>query len=56
MANIMKHLKRISTKTRPFLFKALPSMSKYENKPIISGHMLTTEWQRVGHENKLMYK
>jgi hypothetical protein len=56
MANIMKHLKRISTKTRPFLFKALPSMSKYENKPIISGHMLATEWQRVGHENKLMYK
>jgi hypothetical protein len=56
MANIMKHLKRISTKTRPFLFKALPSMSKYENKPVISGHMLTTEWLRVGHENKLMYK
>jgi len=56
MRNIMKHLKRISTKTRPFLFKALPSMSKYENKPTISGHILTTEWQRVGHENKLMYK
>jgi hypothetical protein len=56
MTNIMKHLKRISTKTRPFLFKAIPSMSKYENKPIISGHMLTTEWMRVGHENKLMYK
>jgi hypothetical protein len=56
MANIMKHLKRISTKTRPFLFKALPSMSKYENKPIISGHMLTTEWMRVGHETNLMYK
>jgi hypothetical protein len=31
-------------------------MSKYENKPVISGHMLTTEWQRVGHENKLMNK
>ena len=23
-------------------------MSKYEIKPIISGHILTTEWQRVG--------
>jgi hypothetical protein len=29
---------------------------EYENKPIGSGHMLTTEWQRVGHENKLIYK
>ena len=56
MRNIMRHLQHISTKTRPFLFKALPSMSKYENKPEISGHMLTTEWQRVGHENKLIYK
>jgi hypothetical protein len=56
MQNIMMHLKRISTKTRPFLFKALPSMSKYENNPIVSGHMLTTEWQRVGRENKMMYK
>jgi Replication-relaxation len=56
MHNTMKHLKRISTKTRPFLFKALPSMSKYENKPVISGHMLTTEWERVGHDNKLIYK
>ncbi len=56
MRNIMKHLKRMSTKTRPFLFKALPFMSKYENKPIISGHMLTTEWERVGYENKLIYK
>jgi hypothetical protein len=56
MLNIIKHLKRISTKTRPFLFKALPFMSKYENRPIISGHMLTTEWERVGYENKLIYK
>ena len=53
MANIMKHLKRISTKTRPFLFKAIPSMSKYENQPIISGHMLTTEWQRAGFPGQL---
>ena len=55
MRNIMKHLKHISTRTRPFLFKALPSMSKYENNPTISGHMLTTEWHRVGHEKKLIY-
>ena len=56
MRNIMKHLNRISTKTRPFLFESLPLNSKYENKPIISGHMLTTEWERVGHEKKLIYK
>lgn len=55
MRNIMKHLKRISKSTRPFLFKALPFMSKYENKPIISGHMLTKQWARVGHADKLIY-
>ena len=56
MRNIMKHLQRISTRTHPFLFKAIPSMNKYENKPTISGHILTTEWERVGYEKKLMYK
>jgi hypothetical protein len=56
MNNIIKHLQRISTKTRPFLFKSVPSMSKYENKPDISGHMLTAPWQRVDEQEVYLHR
>ena len=56
MRNIMKRLHAITTRTRPFLFKALPMMSRYENVPLISGHMLQTPWQRVGHPEKLLHQ
>ena len=54
--NMQTCLKHLTTRTHPHLFKSCPFMSRYENNPIISGHMLTTEWERVGHESKLIYK
>ncbi|MGI8567786.1 MAG: hypothetical protein ACR2KT_01195 [Methylocella sp.] len=57
MENIMAHLKRLSTTgnklsgTRPFLFKSVPSLNAYVNKPPATAHMLTTPWARVGFED-----
>jgi hypothetical protein len=51
MQNIMRHLERIvkhRNHARPFLFQSIPYMSKYENRPVISGHLFTSAWHRVG--------
>jgi hypothetical protein len=56
MHNIMRRLDTLTKRTRPFLFKAIPMMSRYENKPVISGHILNTPCQRIGHPEKLLYQ
>ena len=56
MRNIMKRLQEMTTRTRPFLFKSLSEMSRYENTPVISGHLLQTPWHRVGYPEKLLHQ
>jgi protein involved in plasmid replication-relaxation len=56
MRNIMRRLREMTQGTRPFLFKALPMMCQHDYKPVISGHMAETPWQRIAHPEKLLYQ
>jgi len=53
--NIMAHVKKVTAEpvrhlsgAHPFLFKAVPSLGRRTNKPPISGHILTSPYQRIG--------
>jgi hypothetical protein len=51
MRSMMEALKRITSGkgSRIFLFKTAPAFTSFEKPLPPSGHMLTEDWQRVGH-------
>lgn len=51
LKSMMKVLERITggTGSKIILFKTFPAFTSYEIPPPPSGHMLTEDWQRVGH-------
>lgn len=64
MLNIVNHLERETkiprsdlTSARPFLFKTVREFGRRSSdKPPISGHVLTSPWQRVGEANVSLHK
>ena len=51
LASMMRLLQRITggAGSKNILFKTFPSFTSPEKPPAPSGHMLTEDWQRVGH-------
>ena len=51
LASMMKILERITggAGSRTLLFKTFPAFTSFRKPPPPSGHMLTEDWQRVGH-------
>ena len=51
LGSMMKVLERLTggTGSRTFLFRTFPAFTSFEKPPAPSGHMLTQDWQRVGH-------
>jgi hypothetical protein len=51
LASMMAALERITEGrgSKMFLFKTFPACTSFERPPPPTGHMLTEDWQRVGH-------
>ena len=51
LASMMRLLERITggAGSKTILFKTFPAFTSFEPPPPPSGHMLTDDWQRVGH-------